>query len=337
MGSFDIDVTCPSTAEICDNGIDDDGNGVADCDDSACEQTLGCVETCQESWVLSCGSFDQFSTMSPLATNQVDSYSCVGWEETGPEYAYYFQAPLDQANDVTIDLNYDSSIDLDVFVLEDQGIPCNSESCFSYGSLTTSFETEPGAEYWVVVDGYQGDAGSYDIFVDCEPVPDAEICDDGFDNDGDGDVDCDDDDCSGAENCASYCDEAGPTISCGDTLSGDNTFDPNNPTLGLTDTVDGYPCNIGQYSAPEISYEWLATVSGTVEVSFLNPQPTVLNHDIIALDGTNGQCVNTQCLEGGQGFNRLEIDAVAGYTYYFVVDAFEGEEGPFQLHLDCAP
>jgi hypothetical protein len=150
-------------------------------------------------------------------------------------------------------------------------------------------------------------------------------------------VDCDDDDCSGAENCASYCDEAGPTISCGDTLSGDNTFDPNNPTLGLTDTVDGYPCNIGQYSAPEISYEWLATVSGTVEVSFLNPQPTVLNHDIIALDGTNGQCVNTQCLEGGQGFNRLEIDAVAGYTYYFVVDAFEGEEGPFQLHLDCAP
>ena len=42
MGSFDLDVTCPSTAEICDNGVDDDANGVADCDDAACAESLGC-------------------------------------------------------------------------------------------------------------------------------------------------------------------------------------------------------------------------------------------------------------------------------------------------------
>jgi hypothetical protein len=338
MGSFDLDVTCPSTAEICDNGVDDDANGVADCDDPACEDTLDCVEICQESWVLFCGSFDSFSTASPLATNQVDSYSCSSWEETGPEYAYYFQAPLDQANEVTIDLSYDSAlVDLDVFVLEDQGIPCNSESCVSYGGLGTTFETEAGADYWVVVDGYQGDAGAYEVFVDCEPVPDAEICDDGVDNDGDGDIDCDDEDCAGANNCAAYCDDNAPTISCGQTLSGDNTWDPSATIPGLTDSIDGYPCNIGSYTGPEMAYEWVATVTGTVEASFIGPQPTVLNHDIIVLDGDNGDCVNTQCVPDGQGFNDVEVEAVAGHTYYFVVDAFEGEEGPFQLHLDCSP
>jgi hypothetical protein len=86
-----------------------------------------------------------------------------------------------------------------------------------------------------------------------------------------------------------------------------------------------------------MAYEWVATVTGTVEAAFISPQPTVLNHDIIVLDGTNGACVNTQCLPGAQGFNDIEIEAVAGYTYYFVIDAFEGEEGPFQLHLDCSP
>ena len=238
-----------------------------------------------------------------------------------------------------IDLNYAmGSVDLDVFVLDDQGIPCNSQSCMAAGSLRADFETTPGAEYWVVVDGYQGDAGAYDIFVDCSPIPDAENCDDGVDNDGDGDVDCDDSDCSLAEGCASYCDtDNAPTISCGETVSGDNTWDPTESTPGLTNQVDGYPCHIGNYGAPEVAYEWLATVSGTVEVSFVNPQPTVLNHDIIAIDGTNGECVNTQCLEDGLGFSSLELEAVAGYTYYFVVDGTTGEEGPFQLQLDCSP
>ncbi|MEE2830606.1 MAG: hypothetical protein VX498_15570, partial [Myxococcota bacterium] len=337
MGSYDIDVTCPSTSEICDNGIDDDGNGVADCDDSACSGSLECIEICQESWVLLCGSFESFTTELPSATNQVDSYSCNSWEETGPEFAYYFMAPTDQPNQVTVSLNYDPSIDLDVFVLEDQGIPCNSESCIAAGVFDALFETSPGEEYWIVVDGYQGSSGAYDILVDCEPVPDAEICDDGIDNDGDGDIDCDDTDCAGSANCASYCDADAPVISCGQTLAGDNTWDPSEEVPGLTNSIDGYPCNIGNYAGPEMAFEWTASVTGTVEFSLVNPQPTVLNHDIIVLDGTNGECVNNQCLEGALGFNDVDIEAVAGYTYYFVVDGFDGAEGPFQVHLDCDP
>ena len=57
------------------------------------------------------------------ATDDVDSYSCSTWQETGPEVGYYFQAPIDQANEVTVSLSYDWQYDFDVFVMEDKGVP----------------------------------------------------------------------------------------------------------------------------------------------------------------------------------------------------------------------
>jgi hypothetical protein len=337
MGTYDIAVECPSTSEICDNGIDDDGDSLVDCDDDACEGMVECLELCNEGWSLFCGSTDDYSTLGAGASDSVDSYSCTSWVENGPEFAYYFQAPLDQANEVTVELSYDWSLDLDVFILNDQGIPCNSDSCIEYGALSAEFETEPGADYWIVIDGYQGSQGDYQVMVDCEPITGTEDCDNGVDDDSDELVDCDDPDCMGTELCASYCAEVGVQISCGQLIDGDNTWDEANPAPGMTNNIDGYPCNIGNYAGAEIAYEWVATVTGTVEFALIGAQPTVLNHDIILLDGTNGDCVNTQCVEGGLGFSSLEFESVAGYTYYFVVDGFDGAEGPFQVQLDCNP
>jgi len=338
MGTYDIEVECPSTSEICDNGIDDDGNGVADCDDPACDGVIECTELCSEGWSLFCGSFSDYATTYPGATDQVDSYSCTSWVETGPEFAYYFQAPLDQPNEVTVELSYDWALDLDVFILQDEGIPCNSESCIDYGALSAEFETEPGEDYWIVIDGYQGSEGEYSVSVDCEPVTGTEDCDNGVDDDGDKLVDCEDEDCMGTELCASYCDsDTAIQITCGQIIDSDNTWDESNPLPGQSNNIDGYPCNIGNYAGAEVAFEWTASVTGTIEFRLLNAQPTVLNHDIILLDGTNGDCVNTQCMEGGLGFTSLEYEVVSGYTYYFLVDGFDGAEGPFTVELDCNP
>ncbi len=343
MGTYDIEVECPSTDEICDNGIDDDADGYTDCDDEGCEDKAICLELCQESWSLFCGSTDSYDTTATGATDQVDNYSCTTWVESGPEFAYYFQAPGDQANEVSVELNYSGGIDLDVFILSDTGIPCNSESCIEYGALSADFQTEPGEDYWIVVDGYQGDAGAYDITVDCEPVAGSEDCDNGVDDDGDGLIDCDDDDCNGAPGCAAFCDEDGAIqLNCGDSIVGDNTWTDTSPFPGQSDELDAYPCNVGNYEAPEVVYEWLSTVTGTVEIGFVDANPSELNHDIIVLDGTNGDCVNTQCIdEGGLIFNSGDFESVSGYTYYFVVDANATEanpnEGPYEIFLDCTP
>jgi hypothetical protein len=343
LGSFDIDLSCPSTNEICDNGEDDDGDGLTDCEDPFCADKIVCLEICNEAWQLFCGSSDDYNNGGSGSTDQVDSYSCTTWVESGPEYAYYFQAPGDQANTVSVTLSYDPPLDLDIFVLDDQGIPCNSESCLAYGALSAEFETEPGQDYWLVVDGYQGDVGDYSIQVDCEPVADAEDCDNGVDDDGDGLVDCDDtEDCDGAPGCAAYCDDVGAiTISCGDEIAGDNSWVEASPVPGQTDAMDAYPCNVGNYAAPEVAYKWLSTVTGTIEIGFIDAAPSELNHDIVVLDGTNGDCVNIQCIDGALIFNSGTLEVVSGYTYYFVVDATASadnlNEGAYTIYLDCSP
>jgi hypothetical protein len=333
LSSYDIDLTCPSSSEICDNGVDDDFDGLVDCDDDSCVGQIECTEVCYEQGYLVCGD-TQYGDTWLFGTDDVDDYSCVTWLENGPEYAYYFQAPMDQANDVSISLDYDFGfVDLDLFILSDQGIPCDSEACMDYGAITAEFTTTPGAEYWVVVDGYQGDSGEYTIAVDCEPAG-GEDCDNGIDDDADGDVDCDDSECALTTFCASYCESAGE-ISCGDTVWGDTSLTPTDENH-ITDQIGGYPCNVGNYDGAELAYEWVATTSGTVEFALNDPQPTVVNHDLFVLDGTNGDCVNTQCLEeGGYGFNSVEFEAVSGYTYYLVVDGFDGDVGPFSATLNC--
>jgi len=305
ISTYDLEVECPSTSEDCGNGVDDDADGLIDCQDEGCTDTVECLELCVESWSLSCGSVASGNTATYSgATDQVDSYSCVPWVESGPEYAYYFQAPLDQANTVTVSLSYGAGADLDVFVLGDEGIPCNSQECVSHGAVFTEFDTEPGADYWIAVDGYQGSSGAYSVSVSCAPVGGAEDCTNGFDDDADGAIDCDDEDCHGSELCGAVCQVAEP-ISCGDVVlgttsqtecgdglddDGDGLVDCADPDcanfqgcpggsdpVGLenpavysfhpetTNVMNFYPCNTGPYTGPEVVYEWTASVTRTVE------------------------------------------------------------------------
>jgi hypothetical protein len=130
--------------------------------------------------------------------------------------------------------------------------------------------------------------------------------------------------CDGAQ--PSPCSPVG-TISCGQTISGDTTDG--------TVSMDAYPVNVGNYHAAELVYTWQASTSNDVEFRFIDPHPSVLNHDIIILDGTNGQCINTSAV--AWGFNTLEFTPTAGNTYHVVVDGYDGDVGAFQLELDCNP
>jgi len=378
ISTYDVDVSCPSTSEDCGNGVDDDADGLIDCQDDGCASTVECLEVCEEAWVLSCGSVAAGNTATySSATNQVDSYSCVPWVESGPEYAYYFQAPLDQANTVQVSLSYDANTDLDVFILGDEGIPCNSQECIEYGAVLTEFETEAGADYWIAVDGYQGSAGAYSIAIDCAPIADAEDCSNGFDEDGDGAIDCDDEDCHGTELCGAVCQQVA-SINCGDQVLGTTSttecgdgFDDDgdglvdcadpecanfqgcggsdpvgieNPALypfhaDTTDVMNFYPCNIGNYDGPEVVYEWTATVTQTVEWK-LPANLVHLNPTDINLDPIVLDGDNTTCINTqclAAGANSIEFAAVSGHTYYLVVDGYDGSEGPYGAELDCNP
>ena len=117
-------------------------------------------------------------------------------------------------------------------------------------------------------------------------------------------------------------------LACGETAHGDNS-DPNS---GATWMIDGYPVGVGNYSGGEVAYAFRAPASGTVSWDLVNPEPSTLNHDLFVLAGDD-RCEPSAALY--RGFNGVEFEVERGATYFLVVDAFEGEEGPYRVHLDC--
>ncbi len=119
---------------------------------------------------LSCGARVHDTTVGAPA--RVDAYPCrPSWDESGPERVYVLS--LRGAQPVTITLGIeDPRVDLDLFLLED----LRPDACVAAGDTYLISgrggvpETLEGV-YYVVVDGYEGSAGEYDLMVDCPLGP----------------------------------------------------------------------------------------------------------------------------------------------------------------------
>ena len=116
------------------------------------------------------------------------------------------------------------------------------------------------------------------------------------------------------------------TVSCGQTVSGD--------TSAGSDVIDGYPDIVGNWTGPEQGWIWAST-GGEVEIGFVDPDPTTIDLDIIVLRQSEGICVAPDAVD--VAFNALTFEAVAGATYVFVVDGYDGDAGAYRMKLDCSP
>ena len=203
----DDDDSTPGDDDDSTPGDDDDSTPGGDDDDAA---GGGCTAIT----ALSCGQQISATTLDPGATNQIDNWDCTGWADTGPELAYEFTT-LSAATVNVVLSSIETGQDLDVYVTADSGIGCNEADCIASGDTDATFEASPGVTYFVVVDGYLGDAGSFVLDVDCGAVGDdddsvgddddattvAEDCTNGFDDDGNGLIDCDDSACAADPAC----------------------------------------------------------------------------------------------------------------------------------------
>jgi len=106
------------------------------------------------------------------ATNNVDLYGCVGWDESGPESVLALS--VDTALMLHVRL-LSGPADLDLFLLSG----CSADSCVAWASGEFVVSLTPRATPWyLVVDGYRGDAGPYTLQMATYatgPTPD--VCD----------------------------------------------------------------------------------------------------------------------------------------------------------------
>ncbi len=138
---------------------------------------------CQPTALLSCGATLAGRSDGPGATSATWFYGCSEFVYSGPEQVWSFVTELDE--DVTLLLT-GLEADLDLYVLD--SVACDGTGCLGASSEPdasseqVTFAAQAGREYVVVVDGWQGAAGPFELHVDCvgaEPEPEPEPIDTG--------------------------------------------------------------------------------------------------------------------------------------------------------------
>jgi hypothetical protein len=327
------DAAC-TALEDCTNGVDDDGDGHVDCADADCREVLACQEACTAAVVGGCDLVYPSGTLG--ATNQLSFHpACTGRDESGGELVY--QLTVAAATTLVASLENVSLGDVDLFLLEDA---CDTTSCVAWGDQALTHALVPGTTYYVVVDGFEGDAAVFDLRLDCggsgcfaaadcaraecadAPICLESACGDLVDNDGDGDTDCDDTDCTAEPACT--CTPTG-TVACGGTVSG-------NTGAGGAGRWDAYPACGPGWDAPGPEHVYTFTPTEAALVFVTSPAPDEV--DFFVLEGA---CRAQSCLAAELDADTLAFDAAAGVTYYLVVDGAAAGGADYELTVDCLP
>lgn len=116
-------------------------------------------------------------------------------------------------------------------------------------------------------------------------------------------------------------------LRCGQSVVGD--------TAGADATTElgSYGLNVGDYSAPEVSYGFVAETSGEVTFRLVDPTPTEVDHDVFVLDATAGICTADTAI--AWGFHSVTFEATAGSRYVLVVDGYHADAGEFEAAVEC--
>jgi len=116
-------------------------------------------------------------------------------------------------------------------------------------------------------------------------------------------------------------------LECGGAIGSDTAQDT------AWSTIDGWGINVGNYTGAEMAFEFTAPHDGSVTVGLLGARPTEVNHDVFVIDGSVAGCHEEGTIAWGS--NSVSFDAVAGQTYFLVVDGYAGDAGFFMLEVEC--
>ena len=183
--------TPPATPELCDNGLDDDRDGLTDCSDPDC---MPCQEDCEDE------VDNDLDGLADCLDPDCDVYTvCIefdcedGLDNDGDGLADC----LDPNCSIRCDEDCGDGVDNDA----DGDVDCTDSECMEKAPDCVE-ECD---------DGLDNDG---DGLIDCDDdhcrgleAPCIEVCGDGLDNDRDGDTDCADAECFRDEVCAETCDD----------------------------------------------------------------------------------------------------------------------------------
>jgi hypothetical protein len=347
-GDFELEVTQPPAVEsTCDDGQDEDFDDLVDCLDTDCVNMAHCAPACPDLALVGLGSVSG----STWGYAHESKGSCdLGYTDAA-DVQISFVAPSDAVYifQMTGDTGYDSLL----YVLDGCGgleLGC-SDSFWGSGELV-AVRLSSGQTAIAVVDGAQGQSGSFELLVsqatadelglcgdgldndadfstdcwdtDCtDDVACQEICDDNVDQNGDGMFDCMDVDCKGEVVCEELCPELALTGALPLQVAGDN--------LGAADNSVS-SCNANPGS--DTTYTFTAPSAGTYTIDTIG---TGLDTVLYVLDSCGGlelACNDDIDVTTGDFQSELQVTLSAGQTVIVVVDSYNNwASGPYLLNV----
>ena len=306
---------------------------------------------CEPGNLVKCGDSLPWANDAFGATDNIDAWACMAGDYSGKEYAFSFKSASPKL--VTVSLSKEQK-PVDVFVLEASADnACLPGNCVKAHVSKAEFIAEAGKIYYIVADGKAGQAGKFDLFVDCSGSFELN-CGDGVDDDCDGQTDCADADCAEnaicdfGENCINGVDDDGDLLAdcedsdcllqpacaaaCIPTASaycGLNTFWQTGGYNASND-VENYGCVAQPYDGPEFVYTYHATK--TVNATVLL-ETAFAGHKIFVMQDQGIGCNGSSCIQSGSG--QVSFLAVQGVTYYLAIDGANKSEGDFKIKLLC--
>lgn len=253
-------------------------------------------EVCAPVQALSCGDVaaSDTSDWNSGATQVMDHYADVVGRFDGPEVVYSFTASTDGEVELGLVDPTPMEVDHDIFVLEEV---CAPDHTLTSGFNTVSFDARQGETYFLVVDGYDGDAGAFEIEVRCPEAPSAPTP-----------PPIDEPDCEGFHSDES---ESAPVQTTGGTLPSSVTNHTWTQPASSTSWVD-FDGTTGQ-NADHEGIDWI------------HADETIPVVDVRAAAGGAVAYVRTGCPESARfGHNDEARECGSGWGNHVIIDHGEG-------------
>ena len=326
--------------ENCTNGVDDDGDGLIDCEDPDCAASPGCVppppgDECVSAEAALLGENPFNSTSATTGTDPLpDPASCI--EGLGSMIGdIWFTYTAAQSGSLFVSTCQLGSFDTDLVMYTGScssliQVACNgdvnqlpSTVCQQYWSEFTA-DVNAGDVYWFRIGAWgtphpgNGDPGPGALILDLTPSGPIENCSNGTDDDADGLIDCEDPDCATDPACI----PAAPGDECASAsvaVFGSNPVDTTTATQSA-DLFDSNTCPgtfLGQMTS-DIWFSYTPDESGDYTITTCDS--INFDSDLVVYSGNCGSLIQVACngdAAGCGGFTSLvEMTMTAGTDYF---------------------
>lgn len=262
---------------------------------------------CQSAQQIFCGAFLN-NQSNDFGTDLLDTYSCTGSTRDdyhGKERVYVLSVGVATRYDIRLSDVRDPELNFDLFLMRagcDAGDCVMSSRNSDNASERISADLTPGT-YFIIVDTWDGEFGTFDLSVDCNNIPGPASCEDAR---------------------ALWCDE----------LVSDNTWgEESNFNADLYNCYSG----TGTYNGPDVIYSFTkARASDRIQLHLFTEASNLNIFLVSRCNDTGFSCTAVgQSFDGGKFIDESDIGLPAG-EYYVIVDGRNSAtDGSFSLLLTC--